>query len=124
MNRRNLDVDVDRLWQQFHAAVNMSSEELREFLLADAAGADGAFPDQPDLGVDPEGRGILRVLAKRKVDLTDDDLDLMERVIEEVSNLLAVRTTVGLNDSLWRRDLMTLGHDPMRDRQPGDIQPE
>jgi hypothetical protein len=123
MNRRDLDVDVDRLWEQFHAAVNMTSQELRDFLLADAAGAYGAFRDEPDLGVDPEGRGVLRVLAKRKGDLTDDDLDLMERVIEEVSNLLAVRTTVGLDDALWRRDLMTLGHDPMRDRQPGQGQP-
>lgn len=118
MARRGVDVDVDRLWQRFHGVVNLTSEELRSFLLADAAGANGAFPDEPHLGVDPDGRGILQVLAKRKVDLTDDDVELMERVVEQVSNLLAVGSTPGIDRAQWRRDLMSLGHDPMRDRTP------
>lgn len=108
-------MEVDTLWEQFHRMVNMTSSDLRAFLLADAAGADGAFPDQPDLGVDPDGRRVLAVLGKRKTDLTDEDLETMERVEEQISNLLAVRATPGLDDALWRRDLMTLGHDPMRD---------
>ena len=36
------------------------------------------------------------MLSKRKADLTVDDLDLMERVIEQVSNLLAAGATAGL----------------------------
>jgi hypothetical protein len=117
---RRVDVDVDRVWDQFHAAVNMTSDQLRAVLLAQAAGDDGAFPDEPDLGMDPEGRGVLAVLAKRKVDLTDADLDLMERVTEEIFNLLAARPPEGVGDDQWREDLMSLGHDPMRADSPAE----
>jgi hypothetical protein len=114
MTRRELDVGVDLLWEQFHSVVNMTSDQLRDFLMADAAGADGTFPDEPDLGLDADGQKVLRVLAKRKVDLTTDDVDLMERVVEQVTNLLAAQGAAGLDDAMWRRDLMVLGHDPMR----------
>ncbi|HYN93152.1 MAG TPA: DUF3140 domain-containing protein [Pilimelia sp.] len=115
---RSVDVVVDRLWEEFHAAVNMNSTQLRHHLLAAAAGADGTFPDDPDMGIDPEGRQVLAILGKRKVDLTPNDVDVMERVVEEVSNLLVARPPDGAGDEQWRDDLMSLGHDPLRVDSP------
>ncbi|AQZ68428.1 unnamed protein product [[Actinomadura] parvosata subsp. kistnae] len=99
--------DTDMLWDEFHRAVNMNSEELRSYLLADASDEDG-FPPDPDLGIDELGRGVLHVLSKRKGDLTKTDLDVMRQVVELVETL-GDRT-----DDESRRELMSVGHDPLR----------
>lgn len=99
--------DTDMLWEEFHRTVNMNSEELRAYLLADASDEDG-FPPDPDLGIDELGRGVLHVLSKRKGDLTKDDLEVMRQVVELVETL-GERT-----DDESRRELMSVGHDPLR----------
>nr|BFE83862.1 hypothetical protein GCM10020093_064630 [Planobispora longispora] len=38
------DPDLDRLWQEFHDFVNMTSEELRAFLMAAGSGEDASPP--------------------------------------------------------------------------------
>ncbi|MEQ4717488.1 DUF3140 domain-containing protein [Nonomuraea sp. B19D2] len=99
--------DTDMLWDEFHRLVNMNSEELRVHLLADASDEDG-FPSDPDLGIDELGRGVLHVLGKRKGDLTKADIDVMRQVVNLVENL-GDRT-----DDESRRELMSVGHDPLR----------
>jgi hypothetical protein len=99
--------DTDMLWDEFHRVVNMNSEELRAYLLADASAEDG-FPPDPDLGIDTLGRGVLHVLSKRKGDLTKDDLDVMRQVVD------LVETMGDRTDDDSRRELMTVGHDPLR----------
>ncbi|MGP3916841.1 DUF3140 domain-containing protein [Nonomuraea sp. 10N515B] len=99
--------DNDMLWEEFHRVVNMSSEELRAYLLADASD-EKSFPPDPDLGIDELGRGVLHVLSKRKGDLTKDDLDVMRQVVE------LVETMGDRTDDDSRRELMTVGHDPLR----------
>ena len=109
------DPGVDRLWDEFHHLVTMSPEELRRWLLADAAGEE-AFPSRPDLGISPEGNEILQVLAKRRLDLTEADVALMRRTVDRILDLLSVRAAVGgSGDERWRHDLMDLGHDPFKD---------
>ncbi len=100
-------IETDMLWDEFHRVVNMTSEELRAYLLADASGEDGFGPD-PDLGIDSLGRGVLHVLGKRKVDLTPDDYDTMSRVVE------LVETVGNKTDDESRHLLMSAGHDPLR----------
>ncbi|MGN9843562.1 DUF3140 domain-containing protein [Nonomuraea sp. H19] len=95
------------IWEEFHRVVNMNSEELRAHLLADASDEEG-FPPDPDMGIDELGRGVLHVLAKRKGDLTKTDLDVMRQVVEFVENM-GDRT-----DDASRRELMSVGHDPLR----------
>lgn len=46
MNDR-IPADVEFLWDEFHQTVNMTSTELRAWLLTDASGED-AFPADPD----------------------------------------------------------------------------
>ncbi|MEV4077074.1 DUF3140 domain-containing protein [Nonomuraea fuscirosea] len=99
--------DTDMLWDEFHRVVNMSSEELRVHLLADASDEEG-FPPDPDLGIDELGRAVLHVLRKRKGDLTKVDLDVMRQVVE------LVETMGDRTDDGSRRELMSVGHDPLR----------
>ncbi|QYC45294.1 hypothetical protein Nocox_38720 [Nonomuraea coxensis DSM 45129] len=100
-------VDTDLLWEEFHRAVNMNSEELRSYLLTAASDEEG-FPPDPDLGIDELGRGVLHVLGKRKGDLTRADLDVMRQVVE------LVETMGDRTDDESRRTQMTVGHDPLR----------
>ena len=109
------DPRTDAVWEGFHSAVNMSSEELRRWLLADASGEE-AFPN--DGGVDREGERIVEVLNKRRTDVTSDDIALMERVTEFVQEELERPRP---EDDQWRRRMMRVGHDPLQpDSGPSD----
>ncbi|HEY9522718.1 MAG TPA: DUF3140 domain-containing protein [Thermopolyspora sp.] len=107
------DPDLALLWEEFHEAVNMSSEELRAWLLTAASG-EAAFRPDPSLGIDGLGRGVLHILAKRKRDLTREDVDTMRRVVDFVSTQLAAPPHGGSANDEWRHALMSVGHDPLR----------
>lgn len=104
--------DVQRLWEEFHLTVNMNSRELRDWLLTEASDQE-AFPDA-DLTMPEPGRVVLGILGKRRMDLTDDDLQVMAEVVQRVRELLANRPATGAADQRWRHELMNLGHDPVR----------
>ncbi|MUL40468.1 DUF3140 domain-containing protein [Streptomonospora sp. PA3] len=118
MVRERLDPETAELWREFHGTVNMSSEELRRWLLTDASGPD-RFPADPSMDVSPLGRRVVEILDKRQVDLTRDDLETMRHVVERAGRLLAVPTEERAEK--WRHELMTLGHDPLR---PDPTSPE
>lgn len=109
----HVDPGVDLLWEEFHRVVNMSSEELRSWLLTSASGEESFRPD-PDLGIAELGRKVLHVLAKRKRDLTPADVETMNRVVDLVEERRSgARAGVRDRDE-WRRELMSVGHDPLR----------
>jgi uncharacterized protein DUF3140 len=112
---RNVDRDLDLLWEEFHATVNMTSPELRSWLLTSASGEE-AFTSEPDLDVDGLGRGVLHVLGKRRTDLTAEDAEVMSRVVTLVGQWLAGGSRSGGPDGAdWRHRLMSVGHDPLKD---------
>lgn len=100
------------MWEEFHTAVNMSSRELRDWLLTEASHEE-AFADSRVTMPEPGGR-ILGILGKRRTDLTDDDVQTMAEVVERVRELVARRPAGGTADQQWRHALMRLGHDPVR----------
>ena len=73
---QRIDPEVESLWEEFHAQVNVTSEQLRSWLLTRGSGEE-AFAAAPDLDLPEPGRQILAVLGKRKVDLTPADIDVM-----------------------------------------------
>ncbi|MGN6599132.1 MAG: DUF3140 domain-containing protein [Actinomycetes bacterium] len=106
------DPEIDELWQQFHEAVNMTSKELREFLLQDSAQpGTQAVPDEVG---DATSRGVLDILTKREMDLTTDDVAVMREVVDLVDREQPTPDSGRLQDSEWRRSLMRVGHDPLR----------
>ena len=109
---QRVEPEVEQLWQDFHGCVNLSSEQLRDWLLTQGSG-EAAFGADPHLGLPQPGRRILAVLRKRKVDLTADDIQVMRETVAEVADLLDSRPADGPRDEEWRRALLDLGHDPL-----------
>ena len=108
-----LSPETELAWGEFHRMVNMTSEELRTWLLTDASG-DEAFSAQPDLGLPDLGRRVVELLRKRKTDLTSEDAQTMQQVVDYVEDRLAAEPAEGPADDEWRHSLMTVGHDPLK----------
>ncbi len=106
------DPELDDLWNEFHRVVNMTSRELQEWLMTRSAGErTEALPDQAGT---ENGRRVLEILGKRRVDLTDDDVRVMRKVVDTVTAERGVDMEPTAGQSNWRHRLMTLGHDPLK----------
>ncbi|MFC7549957.1 DUF3140 domain-containing protein [Plantactinospora sp. GCM10030261] len=112
---QRVEAEVEQLWQDFHDHVNVTSEQLRGWLLTQGSGEE-AFPSGPDLALPEPGRSILHIKGKRKVDLTPDDITVMRDTVDEIDKLLDARPADGSTDERWRHALLDLGHDPLADR--------
>ena len=110
VREQRLEPQVEVLWEDFHAQVNVPSEQLRQWLLTRGSGEE-SFGPGPDLGLPGLGRRILRVLTKRKVDLTGEDIRVMQDAIDEIQSLLDEKPPRGNSDDQWRQSLLDLGHD-------------
>ncbi|MFU8875839.1 DUF3140 domain-containing protein [Micromonospora sp. SL4-19] len=110
-----LDPEVEVIWDDFHAEVNVPSEKLRQWLLTRGSGEE-AFGPNPDLDLPEPGRQILAVLTKRKVDLTPEDIEVMQDAIDRIRELSAAKPSRGNADDEWRHSLLDLGHDVLIER--------
>jgi Protein of unknown function (DUF3140) len=111
------DAEVAEVWEDFHALVNMSSPELRDWLVNTPDGVDTYAPE-PDLDVHALGLQVLQMLGKRRTDLTPSDVDLMREVADLIRGRLRNAPEDDVNDGPWRDTLLTLGHDPTRPDSP------
>src|SRR5919206_166285 len=68
------ELSDEELWNEFHRVVNMTSQELRDWLMTRSAGEDGALEPGTHVGT-PTGEEVLHILGKRRTDLTTDDED-------------------------------------------------
>lgn len=100
------------LWDDFHHVVNMSSRELSEWLRIESATSRGE--EVPDRAGGEVGQHVLRILRKRKADLTDDDVEVIRYVVDQVHAQRRDDLEPTQGDSTWRRALMDIGHDPLR----------
>jgi glutamyl-tRNA reductase len=112
MMTRHVEVD-DALWEEFHRVVNMSSRELLEWLRTRSA--DEQTEKLPDQAGTQTGQRVLQVLQKRRVDLTEDDERIMQKVVDKVhaERRDDLEPTAGQEN--WRHRLMTIGHDPLKE---------
>jgi hypothetical protein len=103
----------DELWNQFHTVVNMTSNELEEWLLVEESGEQGeAVPeqDEPDLG-----HHVVRILGKRRTDLNGKDAEVMQTVVDRVHAERGNDFDEPVaGDTNWRHRLMRMGHDPLK----------
>jgi hypothetical protein len=91
----------------------MSSRELRDWLRTTTAGPDREqFLDQAQ-GV-ATGQHVLRILSKRRADLTESDAEVMREVVAEIERQRGLEPEPKPGDAAWRRRLMSLGHDPLK----------
>ncbi|CAL9563415.1 MULTISPECIES: DUF3140 domain-containing protein [Streptomyces] len=107
------ELELDALWDEFHAVVNMTSNELEAWLRTSVAGE--RAEELPEQAGSERGRQVLAILRKRRTDLTDDDVAVMREVVDTVSaERERVRVAEAVRDSDWRHRMMSLGHDPVR----------
>lgn len=107
----NTPVDED-LWAEFHRVVNMSSRELSEWLRTRSAATD--TEELPDHAGTETGQHVLAILAKRKTDLTDDDVRTMNNVVDRIHAERRDDLEPTAGEAHWRHRLMTIGHDPLK----------
>jgi len=102
--------DAEQAWKDFHSVVNMTSPEVRDWLASPYGAAEASGAALYDLG-----RHIPGLLAKRRTDLTDADVEAMRRIADTVHGLLGDATPAAAQeDHAWRHALMTVGHDPLK----------
>ncbi|WP_037683828.1 DUF3140 domain-containing protein [Streptomyces griseus] len=108
-------LELDALWEDFHRAVNMTSQELAAWLRV--RDADENAEPLPEEAGSPTGQHVLAILQKRRTDLTDDDIRVMYRVVDTVTAQTDVENEPAPEDpeeTRRRHRLMTIGHDPLR----------
>ncbi|WP_326595277.1 DUF3140 domain-containing protein [Streptomyces sp. NBC_01803] len=110
--------EMDALWAEFHNAVNMTSQELAAWLRTSSAGEESEQP--PERAGSEQGRGVLAILRKRQMDLTDADIGLMHDVVDTVRTERTTGPRREVPEPAWRYRLMSLGHDPLR-AEPDDL---
>ena len=107
----------DELWQEFHDVVNMTSRELAVWLRTESSGEvtseDAALPE---LEV---GEQVVAILGKRRTDLTPDDVDTMQQVVDQVRTIRGDEPEPEAYDDEVRRMLMSFGHDPLKPPEAG-----
>lgn len=102
----------DALWNEFHRVVNMTSRELSEWLRTRSAGTD--VEELPDQAGTRTGQQVLHVLGKRRTDLDDGDLRVMQKVVDRVHAERRDDLEPTAGQSGWRHRLMSIGHDPLK----------
>lgn len=103
-------LESQALWEEFHQLVNMTSQELTAWLrTSEAAETAETLPESAGAAT---GLQVVALLHKRRADLTDEDVQLMLRVVEEIED--QQERASGSDDERWRQGLMTLGHDPLK----------
>lgn len=103
---------IEDVWPEFHRVVNMSSKELGDWLRTESAAEHAE--QLPDHAGPPLGRRVLGILGKRKVDLTDEDLRTMRRVVGIVHAQRSDDLEPTAGDEHWRHRLMNIGHNPLK----------
>lgn len=102
----------DELWDDFHRVVNMTSRELQDWLMVEAAGEE--TETDPEHAGPPIGHQVLSILRKRRADLTPDDVHVMEKVVRRVMSERREDLEPVAGQAAWRHKLMSLGHDPLK----------
>lgn len=101
--------DHDEIAREFGKAVNMTPSALEKWLKTDESREVGT-----GVGHD-EGEMIVKIKAKKKADLTDEDYQHMNKVVGYVHrHLKQGGPKEDKEHSPWRYSLMNWGHDPLK----------
>ena len=112
---------VDEVWADFRQAVNMSPQQLEDWLETDESKDAGQKPSGGGESTGHEsGRRIVTLLRTDKSDLTDDDAAHMRKVVGYVQRHSAQRpdkSGAELEHARWTASLKNWGHDPLSSRK-------
>ncbi|KAA0940230.1 DUF3140 domain-containing protein [Streptomyces apricus] len=100
--------------KEFGEAVNMTPSSLRKWLDTDDSKSVGQSDGGGESVGHESGRRIVKLLDKKKSDLTDDDIAHMRKVVGYVHRHLKQKPSGDVTDTRWRYSLMNWGHDPKK----------
>lgn len=103
----------DEVWDDWRAAVNMTSKQLEDWLQTDESRSVGDSSDGGESTGHRSGRRIVDILHTKKTDVTTDDVQHMHKVVGYVHRHLAQRPDGDVEHTRWRWSLMNWGHDPL-----------
>jgi len=99
---------------EFKRDVNMTASELKSWLKTDESKSVGQASGSGESVGHQSGEHIIRILGKKKADITPDDEAHMHKVHAYVSRHSAQRPHGDVEHSRWRHSLMNWGHDPLK----------
>ena len=105
--------DVDEIWDDWRAAVNMTAGQLEKWLDTDESQSVGQKDGGRESTGHRSGRRIIEILRTDKRDLDDADVAHMHKVVGYVHRHLAQRPGGDVSAAPWRYSLMNWGHDPL-----------
>ena len=117
MNAPDHDQEDD-IYALFKHDVNMSASELEKWLKTDESKSVGQTDSDGKSIGHLSGEHIVRILHKKKADLTPDDEAHLHKVHSYVSRHSAQgpQHEADVKTSRWRYSLMNWGHDPLKDK--------
>jgi len=99
----------------FDAAVNMTAEEIEDWLETEMSRAVGMIrPGERESVGRQSARRIVAILGKASADLTEGDYAHMRKVVGYVKRHGAQRPRGDVTLTRWRYSLMNWGHDPLK----------
>ena len=110
------DTDEDeKVYQQFKDQVNMTATELEKWLKTDESKSVGQNSGDGESIGHKSGEHIVKILHKKKADLTADDYAHMHKVHSYISRHAAQGgPEKDKEHSDWRYSLKNWGHDPLK----------
>lgn len=106
--------DRDETIDEFKKLVNLTPQQLEDWLGRDESEAAGQHKDGGESTGHASGRRIVDLLRTPASDLSDDDLAHMRKVTGYIKRHLAQRPSGDVADTTWRHSLMNWGHDPLK----------
>lgn len=109
-------LETDDIYATFKQDVNMGAAELEKWLKTDESKSVGQDSGDGQSIGHHSGEHIVRILHKKKADLTPDDEAHMHKVHSYVSRHSAQgpHDKKDVETSRWRYSLMNWGHDPLK----------
>jgi len=104
----------EQVVQEFDEAVNMTRQELEEWLQTDESKSVGQSDGGGESKGHESGRKIVEILGKNKTDYSGDDIDHTRRVVSYVHRHQSQKPEGDVRNSNWRRSLLNWGHDPLK----------
>ena len=97
----------------FDDAVTMTAAEMKRWLRTDESKSVGDTGGKGESTGHEMGRHIVELLDRKAVDLSEEDLKRMRKVVGYVHRHLAQRPSGDVTHTKWRYSLMNWGHDPL-----------
>lgn len=106
---------VEDIWDDWQDAVNMTAEELEDWLGTEESKSSVQHDGGESTG-HRSGRQIVQILRTKRAELDDSDAEQMRRVVGYVHRHLEQEPSGDVTDTRWRYSLMNWGHDPLKGR--------